>query len=167
MLADRDGGRCIISTAWATEEAMAASAEMVRESRQSAAEVFRADAVDVTLWEIAALHRAHTAGEGAWARVVWVELDPGRMTDMVDTFRLSLMPRMEGSDGFCSVSLMIGRNTGRACWTATFESRQALEATRERAMASREEFMPATGAVMTDMVECEVVLAHLRVPEMA
>jgi hypothetical protein len=146
---------------------MAASAEMVRESRQQAAEMLRADAVDVTDWEIAALHRAHAAGDGACARVVWVDMDPARMSDMVDAFRMTLMPNMEGAEGFCSVSLMVNRSTGRACWTVTFESRAALEGTRERAMAGREQFGPATGAQFTDIAECEVVMAHLRVPEMA
>jgi heme-degrading monooxygenase HmoA len=167
MLADRDGGRCIVTTAWATEEAMRASAEMVRESRQQAAEMLRAESVDVTDWEIAALHRTHSADAGAWARVVWVECDAARMDDMIDAFRMTLMPRMEGAPGFCSVSLMVKRDAGRACWTVSFESREALEGTRDRAQASREEFGPATGTRFTEMAECEVVMAHLRVPEMA
>jgi hypothetical protein len=167
MLADRDGGRCIVTTAWATEEAMAASAEMVRESRQGAAEALKAEAVDVVDWEIAALHRAHAAGEGACARVVWIEMDPARMSDMIDAFRMTLMPNMESADGFCSVSLMANRRTGRACWTVTFDTRESLEGSRERAMAGREQFGPATGAQFTDIAECEVVMAHLRVPEMA
>ena len=110
---------------------------------------------------------AHAAGAGACARVVWAEVEPARAADLIDTFRTMLVPRMEGADGFCSVSLMVDRTSGRASWTVMFESREALEATRERAMASREEFGPATGARMTDIAELEVVMAHLRVPEMA
>jgi heme-degrading monooxygenase HmoA len=167
LLADRDAGRCIITTAWATDEAMRASAESVRELRSQTAEAVRADAVDVAEWEIAAMHRVHAAGEGACARVIWAEVDPARMDDMIDAFRMSLVPRMEQGPGFCSVSLMVDRSMGRATWAVTLESREALEATRERAAAARAEFGPATGAQMTEVAEFEVALAHLRVPEMA
>ena len=167
MLAERDAGRCIVTAAWATEEAMRASAESVRDSRSKAAEMLRADSVEVNEWEIAALHRLHAAGDSACARVVWAEVDPARMDSMIDAFKMSLVPRMEGADGFCSVSLLVNRNTGRCTWAATFESREALEATRERAGAGREEFGPATGTTFMDIAEMEVAIAHLRVPEMA
>ena len=39
MLCDRDSGRCIITTSWADEAAMRASADKVRDSRARAAEV--------------------------------------------------------------------------------------------------------------------------------
>ena len=42
MLADRDSGRCIVTTAWATEEAMHASAAGVQASRERAARIFGA-----------------------------------------------------------------------------------------------------------------------------
>ena len=167
MLADRQGGRCIVTTAWATDEAMRASAEAVRDIRSQTAEALRADSVDVAEWEIAAMHRAHPAGEGACSRVIWAEVDPARMEDMIETFKMTLVPRMEGAPGFCGVSLMVDRTSGRSTWAVTLESREALEATRERAARSREEFGPATGAQMTDIAEFEVALAHLRVPEMA
>jgi hypothetical protein len=167
MLADREAGRCVITTAWATDEAMRASAEMVRESRRQTAAALRADTVDVAEWEIAAMHRAHAAGDGAWARVIWADVDPARMDDMIDAFRESLVPRMEQAEGFCSVSLMVDRSAGRCTWAVTLESRAALEATRERAAAAREEFGPATGARFAEVAEFELALAHLRVPEMA
>jgi heme-degrading monooxygenase HmoA len=167
MLADRDAGRGIVTSAWATEEAMQASAGMVQDSRRAAAEAMRAETVDVTEWEIAAMHRVQPAPDGACARVAWVDIDQARMDGLIDAFRTTLMPNMEGAPGFCSVSMMVHRNLGRATWAVTLESRAALDGTRERAMAARDQFMPATGARMTDMAEFEVVLAHLRVPEMA
>ena len=57
MLADRQAGRCIVTAAWATDEAMRASAVAVGELRDRAAEVMRADGMDVAEWEIALLHR--------------------------------------------------------------------------------------------------------------
>jgi len=167
MLADREAGRCIITAAWATEEAMQASAESVRDSRSRAAEVLRADTVDVQEWEIAALHRVHAAGPDACARVIWTETDRESMDRMVDAFRMSLLPRMEELPGFCSVSLMVDRMTGRASAAVTYESRDALMRSRQMGAAMREDFATAMGARITEVAEFDLALAHLRVPEMA
>ena len=167
MLADREAGRCIVTTAWATDEAMRASADPARELRSRAAEALRADAVDVMEWEIAALHRAHHAGDGAWVRVIWTEAEPDRIDGMVDAFRMSLLPRMDELPGFCSVSLMVDRMTGKASAAVTYESREAMQRAREQAQAMRDEFASATGGRITEVAEFELVIAHLRVPEMA
>jgi hypothetical protein len=167
MLADREAGRCIITAAWATEEAMQASAESVRDSRSRAAELLRADTVDVQEWEIAALHRVHAAGPDACARVIWTETDRESMDRMVDAFRMSLLPRMEELPGFCSVSLMVDRMTGRASAAVTYESRDALMRSRQMGAAMREDFATAMGATITEVAEFDLALAHLRVPEMA
>ena len=167
MLADREAGRCIITAAWATEEAMQASAESVRDSRSKAAEMLRADTVDVQEWEIAALHRVHPAGPDACTRVIWTEGDRESMDRMVDAFRMSLLPRMEELPGFCSVSLMIDRMTGRTSSAVTYESRDALMRSRQMGAAMREDFATAMGARITEVAEFDLALAHLRVPEMA
>jgi hypothetical protein len=167
MLAEREAGRCIITTAWAAEEAMRASSESVRDLRSKSAEMLRADSIDVNEWEIAVLHRVHGAGPDACARVAWVDMDPARLDAMVDAFRMTMMPKMESAPGFCSVSLMVDRASGRVTWTVTLENRAALDGTRERAIAARDQFGPATGAQFTEIAEFEVALAHLRVPEMA
>jgi hypothetical protein len=167
MLADRQAGRAVVTTAWATDEAMRASAEAVRDIRSQTAEALRADAVDVAEWEIAAMHRAHPAGEGACSRVIWAEVDPARMEDMIDAFKTTLVTQMSEAAGFCGVSLMVDRTAGRCTWAVTLDSREALEGTRERAAAARDQFGPATGTRFTEVAEFEVAVAHLRVPEMA
>ena len=167
MLADREAGRCIITAAWATDEAMRASAESVRDSRSKVAEVLRADTVDVQEWEIAALHRVHPAGPDACARVIWTEADPSKVDGMVDAFRMSLLPRMEELPGFCSVSLMVDRMTGHASAAVTYESRDAMMRSRQMGTALRDDFAAAMGARITEVAEFDLALAHLRVPEMA
>jgi hypothetical protein len=167
MLADRDEGRCIVTAAWATDEAMQASAGSVRGLRSRAAEVLRAEEVDVGEWQIAALHRLRPAGQEACARVLWAEVEAGRMDGLVDAFRMSLLPRMEDLPGFCSVSLMIDRGMGRASASITYDSRDALVRSRALGADLREEFAAPMGARITEVGEFDLVIAHLHVPEMA
>jgi heme-degrading monooxygenase HmoA len=167
MLADRETGRCIVTAAWATEEAMRASAESVRDLRSRAADVLRADSIDVHEWEIAALHRMHRASDGSCARVIWTEAEPAQLEGMIDAFRMRMLSRMEELPGFCSVSLLVDRNTGQATAAINYESRDALDRSREMATGLREEFLSATGARLTEVAEFDLAIHHLRVPEMA
>src|SRR3712207_2633812 len=109
MLADREAGRCIVTSAWASEDAMRASTDAVQESRRRAAEVMRADTVDIAEWEIAVLHRSRPAGDAACVRATWVDVPAGQVDGMIDAFRMSLLPRLDDFPGFCSVSLLVDR----------------------------------------------------------
>jgi hypothetical protein len=86
---------------------------------------------------------------------------------MVDTFRMSLLSRLEDLPGFCSVSLLVDRPGSRGVAAVTYEDRAALERTREQGAALREEFSRAMGARITEVAEFDLVMAHLHVPEMA
>ena len=167
MLADREAGRCIVTAAWASEDAMRASATEVQESRRQAAEVLRADAVDIAEWEIAVLHRFRPPGETACVRAIWSDVPAGHADRMVDTFRMSLLPRLDDLPGFCSVSLLVDRGSQRAVAAVTYENRAAMEQAREQGAALREEFSRAMGSTITEVAEFDLALAHLRVPEMA
>ena len=167
MLADRDAGRCIVTAAWATEDAMRASADDVRDVRRQLDEVLRADTVDIAEWEIAVLHRFRPPGETACVRAIWSDVPAGRVDRMVDTFRMSLLPRLDDLPGFCSVSLLVDRGSLRAVAAVTYEDRAAMERAREQGAALREEFSRAMGSTITEVAEFDLALAHLRVPEMA
>jgi heme-degrading monooxygenase HmoA len=167
MLADREAGRCIVTSAWASEDAMRASATEVQESRRQAAEVLRADAVDIDEWEIAVLHRSRPAGDAACVRGTWLDVPAGHVDEMVDTFRMSLLSRLEDLPGFCSVSLLVDRAGHRGVAAVTYEDRAAMERAREQGAALREEFSRAMGARITDVAEFDLAMAHLHVPEMA
>jgi hypothetical protein len=167
MLADREAGRCIVTAAWASEDAMRASATAVQESRRQAAEVLRAETVDVAEWEIAVLHRSRPAGDAACVRATWVDIPAGQIDGMIDAFRMSLLPRLEDLPGFCSVSLLVDRPGQRGVAAVTYADRAALERTREQGTALREEFSRATGSTITEVAEFDLAMAHLHVPEMA
>src|ERR1700758_181004 len=64
VLANRQSGRCIVTTAWESEEAMRDSAERATSMRERAAETLGGTA-SVDEWEIAALHRDRPAPDGA------------------------------------------------------------------------------------------------------
>jgi heme-degrading monooxygenase HmoA len=167
LLVDRASGRCIATTAWQSEDAMQETAERVRPLRDKAEETLDSSSSDVHQWEVAAVHRDHAAPNGACARLTWLRGDPGTADRAIDMYKMSVLPRLEEMDGFCSASLMIDHQAGRVVGTAAFDSREALEATREAAMGIRERVASELGATVEKVEEMEIAFAHLHVPEMA
>jgi heme-degrading monooxygenase HmoA len=164
MLADRNSGRIIVTTAWATEDAMRASAQGVSESRARAGEILGARP-EVAEWEIAVMHRMQEAGDGARTRVIWGHTDPGRMDQLLDYFRTTMIPKLEELPGFRSVNMMVDRQSGRTALAVTYENADAMERANERAAALRREAGEKMGLQIDEVAEFDLVLAHLRVPE--
>jgi len=167
LLADKQTGRCIVTTSWETEEAMRASAERVKPIRDQAAQAFGGiGSPTVEEWEIAALHRDHRAGEGACARAVWVKLPPDQLDAGINFYKMSVVPDLEAFDGFCSASLLVDRASGRAVSCTSFDSLEAMERSREQATALKNTKILEVGAEDLDDCEFELRLAHLRAPEL-
>ena len=164
LLTDGDTGRCIATSAWETEAAMRASADQVRASRERAADRF-GTAPEIQEWEIAVLHRAHRAGDGACARVTWTRTEAASLDQVIHAYRDSLMPWWEETPGFCSNSLMVDRRDGRCASAVVFESRAAMAHTRDQFTTLREEFVERMSMQIVEVAEFDLVLAHLRVPE--
>jgi hypothetical protein len=164
-MVDRDSGRCITTSSWESEEAMRDSAEAATKLRDRAAEMFGGKAT-AEHWEIAALHREHSSDPGACVRATWVTLPPDLMDAGIEYFRESVLPQMEHLPGFCSASLLVDRETGRGVACASFGNRDALESNRDRVTALKADSMRAAGASEVDEGEFELVIAHLRVPEL-
>lgn len=166
MMVDRESGRCIATSAWRDEETMRASAAQVEPVRNRAAATLGGDAT-VEEWEIAMMHRDHPTHEGACVSSAWLRTDSGRIGDLVDTYKLGVLPQIEGVGGFCSASVMVNRASGRAVMSVCFESRAAMEAGRKQAEQMTSTGAQQAGATIVDVREFELALAHLRVPEMA
>ena len=164
MLADRDSGRSIVTSAWESEAAMRASAEQVRPMRERYTEMMGAQ-VEVHEWEIAVLHRVHEAPEGACTRVTWTRTDPARVDEILDAYKMTLLPTLEEMGGFCSASLLVDRREGLGAGAVTLADRQALVDSRPAADANREHFTRAMGIEVLEVAEFELAVAHLRVPE--
>lgn len=169
MLVNRESGRCISTTAWSSEDAMRASADAVRPLRDRAERTLGGTGGRyVNQWEVAVVHRDHASPDGACARLTWLSGGELHMIDnAIDTYRMAVLPRLEEMDGFCSASLMVDREAGRAVGTVVFDSREALERSRATAATIRERVVGELGALVDKVEEMEMAFAHLHVPEMA
>jgi heme-degrading monooxygenase HmoA len=165
LLVDRESGRCIATSAWDTEEAMASSTEQAAPLRERAREIFGGE-VTVDQWEIAAVHRDHHTTDGACVRATWMKVPRDQIDRAIAFYRSEVLPALEDLEGFCSASLMINRATGRAVSSTTFDSYAAMDANREQATELRNARTRELGADVLDVGEFELALAHLRVPEM-
>ena len=137
MMADRKSGRCIVTSAWESQDEMRASDAAIAPLRERAGKLL-GGCPFVEEWEIAVLHRNHHSHQGACVRATWMHGDPAATDRGVDMFRMATLPAMENLDGFCSASLFVDRTTGRAVISATYDTRRAMEASREPAMELRD-----------------------------
>lgn len=165
MMVDRESGRCITTTAWRSAEAMRATDETLQPVRERLGETIGGGTPQVEEWEIAVLHRDHKSADGACVRATWVQVDPSNLDRAIDVYKVATLPRTEELDGFCSASLLVDRNSGRAVSSVTYDSIEAMERNREAASAMRSATTKDAGAEVLDVCEFELALAHLRVPE--
>ena len=160
LLVDRDTGRCIATSSWDSKEAMSASDDQLRPIRDRGKDILGAT-TQVDEWEIAVMHRSH---HGECCRVSWLQ---GDLDPMMETFRTGILPDLERTDGFCSASLLIDRSAGLGCATTTWESREAMEASRSAADEMRRRAASDSSGEIVEVQEFELAYAHLHVPEMA
>ena len=84
----------------------------------------------------------------------------------MDAFKTNVLPLLEGMDGFCSASMLIDREAGMLCGTVSFDSMARVEGNREFAAEQRARVTQQNGTEFMDVIECEVAVHHLRVPEL-
>jgi uncharacterized protein (DUF934 family) len=77
------------------------------------------------------------------------------------------LPALENLEGFCSASLMVNREAGRAVGSVVYDSIDAMHRSREQAGAIRAKTIQEAGTEVLDVGEFELAIAHLNVPEMA
>lgn len=167
LLVDRSSGRCITTSAWETQEAMHASASAIEEVRNRAVEIFGDSGTPtVDEWEIAVLHREHETGEGAAVRVTWANVDPAQVDSGVEVFK-SALPAMQQLDGMCSASLFVDRARGRGVTSVAFESADAIQRNHDEIERLKGSVSEEAAALIFEERDFEMVISHLRVPEMA
>lgn len=165
MVVDRDTGLSIVTSSWDSREAMRASLPRLANARLRGAEILGATP-ELAEWEVAVMHRRHMVTAGACCRVTWLRLNHGDVDRGIGIYRDAMIPEMESLAGFCSASLLVDRDNGRACNTTVYDSAESLAASRERSWAIRDAGLRDAGVDVLDVAECNVVLAHLRLPEL-
>ncbi|MFI5606686.1 hypothetical protein [Amycolatopsis sp. NPDC051903] len=166
MLASRNDGRCIVTTAWRSEELMHASAQAMGVVRQRVVDMFGGEPT-VEEWEIGLVHREHRSHDGAAVRATWLRVKPEQLDRVVDIFKMTTLPALAEFDGFASASLMLDRTTGRGVASIGYDSADAMRRLAEKASALRTTTLREAGAERLDTREFELAIAHLNVPEMA
>jgi heme-degrading monooxygenase HmoA len=166
MIIDRAAGRGITTSAWESMEAMRRSTGSVAPLREQAATITGAAMPDVAEWEIAALHRHHHTSPGTCVRAAWSKVAPHQADGAIEFFKVALLPEIEAMDGFVSASLLVDRALGRGVTSVAFDSREAMERTRDQADYMRGRSTQDAGVEFLDVAEFELVFAHLHVPEL-
>jgi hypothetical protein len=164
LMVDRETGKCIATSGWRTEPAMQASTAPARSIRDDAAAAFGGTA-DVEEWEVVVLHRAHHARPGTCMRATWSTTEPARINEAMDVFKFGTLAQIEDLPGFCSASLLVNRGEGRAVVTVAYDTRDALDRSREPGAAVREQAAREANLDVLEVAEFDLELARLHVPE--
>jgi hypothetical protein len=165
MLANRDTGLCITTSAWHSLETRKESEQQVSELRERIGDHL-GGAPEVDQWEIALLHRDHWSQEGACVRATWVQFDPAEIDQLVDFTKTTTLPMLDEVPGFCSASVMIDRGTGKGVVAVSFDTALAEESSRVTARGLRQKFVNETRGQILDVEQFGLVLAHLHAPEL-
>ena len=166
MMADRESGRCIVTSAWDSMNTMRASDPAVAPLREKGGKLF-GGLPFVEEWEIALLHRDHHSPDGACVRGTWMKGDPAAMNHGIEVFKMVILLALKAVEGFCSASMFVDRAAGRVVTSVAYDTRQAMIASRDTAMRLRRAAVADAGGDILDVAEFDVLAAHLRVPEMA
>jgi quinol monooxygenase YgiN len=164
MLADRGSGRCIITSSFEDLAALHRSASEMRGIRARIADILRSPQ-SLQEWQIALLHRERSAPEGARTRVTWCTTDPDRLDPTLEAYAESIVPRLSGQPGFCSVSVLADPVEGRSATAVTYADGAALEQAGSELAPLLHELGRRYDGQITDEATFDLVLAHLRVPE--
>src|SRR4051794_3562631 len=100
LLVDRESGRCVITAAYESEDAMQASADKANQLRSQASDKFGGSIEKIEEWEIAVLHRDHESNEGACARVTWIKIPPDQADRATGFYKSDVLPSVEELAGF-------------------------------------------------------------------
>jgi hypothetical protein len=166
LMVDRQSGRCIATSSWDSEDALRDSADEGRRLRNLAAEQFGGGNPTAEDWEIAVLHREHGSDNGACVRATWLTVPPDLLDAGIEYFREAVLRQVEHLPGFCSASLLVDRGSGRAVSSVSFRNRAMMADYWDQATALKVESVKAAGA--SEIADCafDLVIAHLRVPEL-
>lgn len=161
VFVDRTLGKLLAASWWETEEARANSDEVLRERRTAMLEPFLGT-LAVDNYEVLVFHQVRQPAAGGGLRVSRLEFDP-RDTDLLaDTFRASVIPRLDTLRGLARASLLVDRERGRGMVGVLFVDQASLAGSRAGQAAARHEGAAKAHVTVTGLEEFEVVYSDVR-----
>ncbi|MFI7401937.1 hypothetical protein ACIBW9_15940 [Streptomyces sp. NPDC049541] len=161
IFVDRELGKLFAASWWESEEARRNSDEVMRERRGALLEPFAATTA-VENYEAVVVHQVRQPEAGGGLRITRSEFDPMDADLLIETFRASVVPRLDSLSGLARASLLIDRERGRGLVGALFTDRGSLVASRGPQAAARHEGAAKAHVTVVGLEEFEVVYADVR-----
>jgi hypothetical protein len=108
------------------------------------------------------MHRRPHTGHPVCARVIWLRVESSGVDALVSEFHAAAIPALEATRGFCSTSLMVNPDWGRAAVSIAYESPDAMD---RRINGPEGRHLLETNVIQVR--EFDEVMPHLRVPDLA
>ncbi|MFE7270438.1 hypothetical protein [Streptomyces sp. NPDC057623] len=161
VFVDRTLGKLLAASWWESAEARQNSNEVLRERRTAMLEPFLGT-VAVDNYEALVFHQVRPPEPGGGLRVTRLELDPADTDLLADTFRATVVPKLDTLAGLARASLLVDRERGRGMVGVLFVDQASLAASRAGQAAARHEGAAKAHVTVTGLEEFEVVLSDVR-----
>ncbi|KUL23127.1 hypothetical protein [Streptomyces regalis] len=161
VFVDRALGKLLAASWWASEEGRRNSDEVLRERRMAMLEPF-AGTLAVFNYEALVFHQVRQPQAGGGLRLTRLEFDPMDTDLLADTFRATVVPKLDTLAGLARVSLLVDRERGRGMVGAVFVDQASLAASRAGQAAARHEGAAKAHVTVTGLEEFEVVFTDVR-----
>jgi predicted ester cyclase/heme-degrading monooxygenase HmoA len=161
FLTNADLGLCLIGSYWDSVDAMTASEQAVEVSRKELTQLM-GGTVTVEDYEVPVFVRRSRPPEGAGVRLVRVEANPATVNMAIDEFRNTAVPELMDMPGLCSAQLLTDRATGRGIAAITWESADAMVASRAEGARLRASIAAVTHAQVRSVEEYRLEFSSVR-----
>jgi len=161
IFVDRELGKLLAASWWESEDARRNSDEVMRERRGALLEPFAATTA-VENYEAVVFHQVRQPEAGGGLRITRLEFDPMDADLLAETFRASVVPRLDTLSGLARAVLLVDRERGRGLVGTTFTDRGSLAASRGPQASARHEGAAKAHVTVVGLEEFEVVYADVR-----
>jgi hypothetical protein len=158
---DRELGKLLGTSWWDSEHARRNSDEVMSAHREALLEPF-AGTLTVENYEAVVVHPVQAPRIGGGLRVTRVEFDPADTDLFAETFRSTVIPRLDALPGLARAALLVDRQRGRGRVGTLFVDRASMAASRAGQAAARHEGAAKAHVRVTGLEEFEVLHSEVR-----
>ncbi|MCZ0985825.1 hypothetical protein [Streptomyces diastatochromogenes] len=162
VFVDRDLGKLLGVSWWETAEARQNSDEVMRGRRDALLGPF-AGTLTVENFEAVVYQPLQPPRMGGGLRVTRVEFDPADADLVAETFRSTVLPRLETLPGLATTGLLIDRERGTGQVGTLFVDRDSMVVSRAGQAAARHEGVAKAHVSVVGLEEFEVVHTDVHV----